>query len=301
VLRSKPRKAFIKRVCLIRRNIMEYEFRFKDRALTLGAAPCMMGIVNATPDSFYDGGRHDSVDAAVAHALKLIKEGADIIDVGGESTRPGHEPVDEETEKNRILPVIRELRRQTDIPISVDTMKAAVADAALEAGADILNDVTGLRFETEAKHELLRRRGAGCVVMHWRERPAGCGDASYVDWVVDLLNSTLDEAVTATGLGREHFMVDPGIGFAKSDADNLRLLANLDSLHRTGVPVLLGISRKSFIGRLAGLESPDDRLFGTAGVSAVGAWLGVEVHRVHDVAAMRQAVLLAMDIAKYRE
>ena len=280
--------------------MMEYEFRFKDRTLTLGAKPCMMGIVNATPDSFYDGGRHDAVEAAVAHALKLIDEGADIIDVGGESTRPGHEPVDAETEKRRIIPVIRELRRQKNIPISVDTMKAAVADAALEAGADILNDVTGLRFETAEKHALLRRHGAGCIVMHWCERPADCGDASYVDWVVRYLNETLDATVKATGLGREFFMVDPGIGFAKSDAENLTLMANIDRLHETGAPVLLGISRKSFIGRLAKVDSPDDRLFGTAGVSAVGAWLGVDVHRVHDVAAVRQAVLLAMELAKFK-
>ena len=267
--------------------------------MTLGEIPRMMGIVNVTPDSFYDGGRHDAVGAAVEYAVKLIGEGADIIDVGGESTRPGHEPVDAETECARVVPVIRELRRQTDIPISVDTMKARVAEAALDAGADILNDVTGLHLETTEKHALLRQYGAGCVVMHWQERPAGCGDASYVDWMVRYLDETVNAAVEATGLGRDHFMVDPGIGFSKSDDENLRLLAHIDRLHDTRTPVLLGISRKSFIGRLAKIESPDDRLFGTAGVTAVGAWLGVEVHRVHDVAAMRQAALMAMAIARY--
>ncbi|MBP5641215.1 MAG: dihydropteroate synthase [Victivallales bacterium] len=278
---------------------MKYTFRFKDKSMTLGEDPRMMGIVNVTPDSFYDGGRHDAVGAAVEYALKLIGEGADIIDVGGESTRPGHEPVDEETECSRVVPVIRELRRQTDIPISVDTMKTRVAEAALDAGADILNDVTGLHLEMTEKHALLRQYGAGCVVMHWQERPAGCGDTSYVDWVVRYLDETVNAAVVATGLDRDHFMVDPGIGFSKSDDENLRLLAHIDRLHDTRTPVLLGISRKSFIGRLAKIESPDDRLFGTAGVTAVGAWLGVEVHRVHDVAAMRQAAQMAMAIARY--
>ncbi len=261
--------------------------------------PYVMGIVNVTPDSFSDGGCFREVDAAVAHGLELVAEGADFLDIGGESTRPGHEPVPAEEELRRVVPVIRELRRQTDVPISVDTMKAAVAEAALAAGADILNDVTGLDVEREEKGRLLARTGAGCVVMHWQDDRAADGaedDGGYVRRVTGRLCGIVRAAARDFGLPETRFMLDPGIGFGKTDRQNLSLMDGLDTMREAGFPVLLGISRKSLIGRILHQDVPRERRLGTAALTAVAAYQGVDVHRVHEVSAMRETLAVVQAV-----
>lgn len=277
-------------------------FTFRDRSLEMGVRPLIMGIVNVTPDSFSDGGAFACVDKAVEHALELEKQGADMLDIGGESTRPGHSPVTAEEEKARILPVIRELRRQTTLPISADTMKGSVAVAAVEAGADIINDVTGFEMDFVEKCTLLRKTGVGAVLMHWNrsatansQEPAKADDG-YVQEVNQTLKDRILAVRRATGLSKQHFMADPGIGFAKSDAQNLQLLRGLPSLGRLGYPVLLGISRKSFIGRILNEPDPQQRLLGTAAAVAIGAWLNADVLRVHDVSAMREVLKVVQAI-----
>lgn len=260
----------------------------------------VMGIVNVTPDSFSDGGRYYGVEAAVSHGLELVRLGADLLDIGGESTRPGHVAVSASEECDRVVAVMEELRRQTDVPLSIDTRKSVVAEACLRAGADIINDVTGFREEREAKCELAGRYGAGCILMHWQAQPGGLSGMGYVDWVCEHLSASVSSAMAGSGLDGSHFMVDPGIGFDKSDAENFWLLSSLDRIRSFGWPLLLGISRKSFIGRTLGIEDPSERLFGTAGATAIGSWLGADVHRVHDVGAMMDVLRIVEAVRSHR-
>ncbi len=252
-----------------------------------------MGILNVTPDSFSDGGSFLDHSAACAHALKLVEQGADIIDVGGESTRPGAEKVSEDEEMARVIPVIRELSSRATIPISIDTSKAAVAQAALEAGAAAVNDVSALSMDSEMAGAVARS-GAGLVLMHMRGTPetmrTRCNYSCVPTEVAAELSRSL-EAALAAGVDPGQVVVDPGIGFAKTVEQNLLLLRHLDVLHELGRPILIGPSRKSFIGAVT-LAPVDRRLPGTLAAVVAGVLKGARIVRVHDVAETVQAVRL---------
>lgn len=248
--------------------------------LDLGRRTYIMGIVNVTPDSFSDGGRFSDCDAALAHARRLVAEGADIIDVGAESTRPGAEPVPTAVELQRLLPVVEALVSELQVPISIDTHKAAVADRALAAGAHMLNDVWGLQRDAELAAVAAAYK-APVVVMHNQQ---GTAYRSLMGDIVAFLHRSIDLAVAA-GLPADMVIVDPGIGFGKTWEQNLQVLARLSDLQVLGRPILLGTSRKSFIGKVLDLPV-DDRLEGTAATVALGILGGADIVRVHDVAAM---------------
>jgi dihydropteroate synthase len=251
----------------------------------------VMGVVNATPDSFSDGGAYDPV----AQGLKLAEEGADILDVGGESTRPNATPVDAVEERRRTEHVVRELSRRTRLPISIDTTKAAVAAPALDAGAEIVNDVSGLARDPEM---FRAASGAAFCLMHMRGTPADMQSrANYKDLHAEIgreLGEALERA-RAAGIPEERIAVDPGLGFAKTAAQNRTLLRRLRELTQLGRPLVLGASRKSFIGASTG-KPPPDRLFGSVAAAVVGASNGAAVLRVHDVAATREALAVADSI-----
>jgi dihydropteroate synthase len=262
-----------------------------------GPGPFLMGIVNATPDSFSDGGRFLDPGAAIAQALRLAEEGADVVDVGGESTRPGAPPVPADEEIARVVPIVAGLRaRGFALPISIDTTKAAVARAALDAGADLVNDVAGLADPSLAA--VVARAGVPVVLMHTRGTPADMASRAVYGDVVAEVAAELAAALAraeAAGVARERVILDPGLGFAKTAEHNVALLARVTELRALGRPLLVGPSRKSFIGKLTGAEV-GDRLPGTLAAVTACVLAGVELVRVHDVAATRQAVLLAAAI-----
>lgn len=257
--------------------------------------PCLMGVVNLTPDSFSDGGRFSSAEAALRGGLEMLEEGAGILDLGGESTRPGAQPVPLEVELERVIPVIKALRRQTDAPLSIDTSKAEVARQAIAAGANFINDISGLIFDPEMA-AVAAESGAGLFLMHTRGRPVAMQqDTFYQDLCAEVtvsLRSSLARA-RAAGVAPECLAVDPGIGFGKSVAGNLQLLKRIAEFHQLGCPLLLGTSRKSFIGKLLDLEEPLERLPGTLATVAWAVSQGVQLHRVHDVRQAREAALMA--------
>lgn len=263
-----------------------------------GPGPFVMGIVNATPDSFSDGGLFLDAGAAIAQALLLADEGADLVDVGGESTRPGAAPVPDDEELGRVVPVIAALRaRGFPLPISIDTRKAAVARAALDAGADLVNDVSGLADPSLAR--VVAEAGAPIVLMHSRGTPEDMQRRAVYGDVVQEVAAELEQALdraAAAGIPRERTILDPGLGFAKTAEHNLVLLARLGELRALGRPILVGPSRKSFIGRIAGSAAPGDRLPGTLAAVTAAVVAGAELVRVHDVAAARQAALVAAAI-----
>ncbi len=259
-----------------------------------GPGPFVMGVVNATPDSFSDGGRFLSPDAAAAQAERLAEEGADLVDLGGESTRPGAAPVDAVEERRRVVPVVARLRaRGFALPISIDTSKAEVARAALEAGADLVNDVHGLADPALAR--VVADAGAPVVLMHTRGTPATMQDlAVYRDLLAEVaaeLRQALARAVAA-GVAEERIILDPGLGFAKTPGQSVELLARVGELRALGRPLLVGPSRKRFIGHLTGAPV-EDRLPGTLAAVTACVLAGVELVRVHDVAAARQAAQVA--------
>ncbi|WP_296598460.1 dihydropteroate synthase [Phenylobacterium sp.] len=260
-----------------------------------------MGIVNATPDSFSDGGRFLAPQAALAHARKLIADGADILDVGAESTRPGADPVPAEVEIGRLVPLIAALRAESAIPISVDTMKPEVARAAVAAGATMWNDVAALRFAPDA---LATAAELGCdvVLMHMQGEPRTMqAEPHYVDVVAEVCAFLAEraEASLAAGVARERIWLDPGIGFGKHmTRHNLPLLAHLDRVVALGFPVLLGASRKAFIGALDGKAKADERLGGSIAAALAGASAGVAAVRVHDVRETVQALAVQAAIAQ---
>ncbi len=281
-------------------------WQIRGRTLPLGR-PLVMGIVNVTPDSFSDGGQYFSPGAALAHAARLVAEGADILDVGGESTRPqGAEPVSTEEELRRVIPVIKTLAAERpSVVISVDTVKAAVADAAIAAGARIVNDVSGLRLDP-AMAQVCARTGAGVVVMHSR---GGVSDmatyehAEYGDNFLDTMLGELEARVREgerAGVGREHIAVDPGIGFSKRPEQSLHVLACLERLVAWGYPVVVGASRKRFIGLLTGESRPSHRVYGSVGAAVAAYELGASILRVHDVAPTRAALDVAAAIRAAR-
>jgi dihydropteroate synthase len=268
-------------------------WKLRTRTLRPGRIPLLMGIVNVTPDSFSDGGQFLDPQRAIQHALELAAAGADLLDVGGLSTRPGSDPVDTGEELRRVLPVVRGLARQTSVPISIDTYRAAVAREALDAGAEVINDVTALQGDA-AMPALAAKSGCGLSAMHMRGTPRTMQHEpvyqDVVGEVLDYLRGRRD-ALLAAGAEQARIALDPGIGFGKTTAHNLLLLSQIGRFHALGCPLLVGPSRKRFIGEVLGdLEA--DRTAGTIGVALALARRGVQVLRVHDVAAVRQALLL---------
>jgi dihydropteroate synthase len=278
-------------------------WRCRERELATRARTLVMGIVNVTPDSFSDGGMFADADAAVKHGLRLLEEGADLVDVGGESTRPGSEPVSVDEERERVLPVVEGLRREApEALVSVDTRKAAVAEAAIAAGADVVNDI-GAGGDPEM-FGVVASAGAGLVLMHMRGEPKTMQQDPRYDDVVAEVRRFLEqriEAAVAAGIGRDRLCVDPGIGFGKRLEHNLELLRSIGSFRELGVPVLVGMSRKRFIGELSGADDPADRLEGSLAAVAWCAGQGVDVVRVHDVAETVRAVRVVDAIARRAE
>jgi dihydropteroate synthase len=261
------------------------------RLFERAGGPRVMGILNVTPDSFSDGGRFAAVEAAVAHARAMAAEGADIIDVGGESTRPGHVPVDAAEEAARVVPAIRALKAALATPVSIDTMKANVAAAALEAGADIVNDVWGLQRDPDIAR-VAAEHGAPVVVMHHRTEVDPALD--IVEDMKRFLGRSIEIALAA-GIPERAIALDPGVGFGKTVAQNLTAVRRVDALAAMGFAVLLGTSRKSLIGHILD-RTPEERIFGTIATSVVGWAAGATLFRVHDVRANRDALLVAQAV-----
>lgn len=261
--------------------------------------PLVMGVLNVTPDSFSDGGRFNSPDRAVARALVMIDEGADVLDIGGESSRPGSEPVEVEEESRRVIPVIERVRAMSDICISIDTYHAATAEAALDAGADLINDISALRFDP-AIAELAAARKTPVVLMHMQGTPRDMQQhPHYDDCVAEIVEFLRERAqyATAVGIDRSKLIVDPGIGFGKRLSDNLEILARLGEFKKLGLPIMIGASRKSFIGQLSqsGTE-PSNRLGGSIAAAVTAVNNGADMLRVHDVAATVEALKVLQGI-----
>jgi dihydropteroate synthase len=286
---------------------LTYRLKLPSRTLLLGERTLVMGVLNITPDSFYVGSRAPDVDAAIQRALQMERDGADIIDIGGESTRPGAEGTSAEEELARVLPVLEKLRGRLKFPISIDTQKAAVADAAAAAGAQIVNDVSALRSDP-ALAEVARRRRLPLILMHMRGTPRTMQKRPFARDVLGDVSAGLRQALARArkaGIPRSQVILDPGIGFGKSFTQNCELLARLPELARLGCPLLVGTSRKTFIGAFlaqphqqapdpsGSIAPPEDRLWGTAATVAAAVLGGAHIVRVHDVAEMAQVVRLA--------
>jgi dihydropteroate synthase len=275
-------------------------WKTRRQSLDLSRHGVVMGILNVTPDSFSDGGVHDRGSTAMAHALLMISQGAQIIDIGGESTRPGAPTITLDQELDRVIPLIADLRKQSDVLISIDTSKALVAAAALEAGADIVNDVTGMTGPDSGQKmvEVCSQWDSGIVVMHMQGNPRtmqGSPDYEADGGVVAAVNEFFKErlaAVTAQGIDPDCICFDPGIGFGKTLEDNLTLLRHLDEMQNER-PLLIGVSRKSLIGTLTGEEDPSKRDVSTAAITALASQQGIRLHRVHDVKKNVDALKLA--------
>ncbi len=274
-------------------------FRCRQHEFDLTRRVLLMGILNVTPDSFSEHGENYAPARAVASGVALAAAGADVLDVGGESTRPGAPPVGAAEERARVVPVIRGLREHLTLPISVDTYKADVARAALAAGADIINDISGFRRDP-GMAAVAAETGAGAIVMHMRGTPQTMQQQTEYADLFGELDAFFADAIarlTAAGVAREAIVLDPGIGFAKTAAQNLQLINGLDHFAGHGRPLLLGPSRKSFIGKTLGIDDPGQRQWGTAAAVACGIARGARLVRVHDVAEMRQVRDLAAAIA----
>ena len=261
--------------------------------ISAGGKTIIMGILNITPDSFYDGGKRFDTEKAVADGVEMVRAGADVLDIGGESTRPGAEPVALDQELSRVLPVIRGLRQSVSVPISIDTYKASVAQAALTDGADIVNDISALRFDPQMAR-LVADEGVPVVLMHMQGVPRTMQvEPRYGDVVREVMEFLAERVVFAVkaGIAKEKIIVDPGIGFGKTLQHNLALLRALPSFASIGQPLLVGASRKGFIGRLLNAD-PEDRLEGSIAAAVVAALGGADIIRVHDVSETARALRL---------
>jgi len=266
----------------------------RGRRFCLGSRTWLMGVINVTPDSFSDGGACFETGAAVDHGLRLACEGADILDIGGESTRPGSESVPEEEELRRVVPVVRALRRQSGVLLSIDTTKAAVARSSLDAGADIINDISALRFDP-AMARVVAPSGAALVLMHMQGTPRTMQKSPRYSDLVGEIRSFLQDRIReaeAAGIDRDRVVVDPGIGFGKTLEHNLTLIDRLADFQELGRPVCVGLSRKAFIGGILGLP-PGERLEGTIAAAVLSVSRGARILRVHDVGAVARAVRVA--------
>jgi dihydropteroate synthase len=260
-------------------------------AISLAHRTTIMGILNITPDSFYDGGKRFDTERAVADGVEMVRAGAAILDIGGESTRPGAEPVSLDQELSRVLPVIRRLRQSVNVPISIDTYKASVAQAALNEGADIVNDISALRFDPQMAR-LVAKEGVPAVLMHMQGVPRTMQDEPRYGDVVREVAEFLAERVmfaVEAGIAKDKIIVDPGIGFGKTLQHNLALLRSLATFTSLRQPILIGASRKGFIGRLLGAD-PEGRLEGSVAAAVVAAFSGADIIRVHDVSETARAL-----------
>ncbi len=277
-------------------NILKDRFtlRCRRRIFIVGEKTLLMGILNVTPDSFSDGGLFFDKEKAIAHALRMVEEGADIIDVGGESTRPGSKPLALEEELHRVLPVIERLVKEIDVPISIDTYKSEVARRAIESGAEMINDISGLHFDPELA-KVAAESDIPIVLMHIRGTPETMQKDVHYDSLFSEIISYLQEGIRraeAAGVPPEQIVVDPGIGFGKTLEQNLLLIKHLSEFRILGKPILLGTSRKSFIGRILDVP-PEQRLEGTLSSIAVGVLNGAHIIRAHDVLQARRAIAVA--------
>ncbi|MDX6447501.1 MAG: dihydropteroate synthase [Blastocatellia bacterium] len=273
------------------------QWKLARRSLAYGERTLVMGVLNITPDSFSDGGSFYSPERALGHALEMVAEGADIIDIGGESTRPAADFVSADEELSRVLPVIEKLVTQTSIPISVDTTKSSVARAVLAAGAEIINDISALRFDPAIADEVAKAK-AGLVLMHSRGTPKTMQQLAPVTDILSEVIGGLHESITVAkqnGVSDEMIAVDPGIGFGKTAEQNVELIAKLDRLvaEFAGFPIMIGTSRKSFIGKLLDNASAGERLYGTVASVAASVLKGAHIVRVHDVRATVDAIKVA--------
>ncbi len=263
------------------------------RELQWSHRPLIMGILNVTPDSFSDGGKYLAREKAVGHALKMAEEGADIIDVGGESSRPFSRPISTDEELKRVIPVIESLRERSNIPISIDTCKARVAEESCLAGADIINDISGLRYDPEMTDTVSTAK-AKIVIMHMKGLPETMQTAPYYDDVISEICTFFQERIqfaAAKGIDQDNIILDPGIGFGKRVEDNLKIIKHIDVFKRFGLPVLVGTSMKGFIGKIT--ESTlKGRIEGTLASISISVWNGADIVRVHDVKKAKKVVLL---------
>jgi dihydropteroate synthase len=275
---------------------------YREKRLDLSNGPVLMGVLNVTPDSFYDGGRYDDRDRAVRRAFTLIEAGATILDVGGESTRPGSDSVPAEVQKERTLPVIEAVRERWDGWISVDTCSAEVARDAVEHGADMINDISAGRLDPGMR-EVAAEQGVPCVLMHMKGTPKTMQHLPTYTAVVPEIIEHLEESITGwerAGVCRDKILIDPGIGFGKTVNHNLLILKHLHELRVLGRPIVLGTSRKSFIGTLLHRDA-EERLVGTLATAAIGAWNGADVLRVHDVQETREVVTIVRAVRSAQE
>ena len=275
----------------------KYTFKCKDRELHLGSRTFIMGILNVTPDSFYDGGRFLNSDEALIQIDKMTNEGADIIDIGGESTRPGSLGVTEEEELRRVVPIIKEAIKRFDVILSVDTTKPRVAEEALGEGASIINDISGLKFNPEVA-QIAAKWGAGLVLMHISSHPYDMQlKTEYKSFIPDVINSLNRsiEIAESNGVNEKSIIVDPGFGFGKRVEHNFTLLKHLSEFLVLDKPILIGTSRKSFIGRVLG-SSVEDRIEGTAATVAIGIMNGASIVRVHDVLYMKRVAKIVDEV-----
>lgn len=258
----------------------------------LGKRTYIMGILNITPDSFSDGGKYNDVEAAIIRASEMVKEGADIIDVGGESTRPGHTFVNEEEEIERVIPIIEALKKEIEVPISIDTYKANVAELAIKSGAALINDVWGFKMQPEIAR-VAAKYNVPCCLMHNRQNNI------YTNILEDMLEEIQEsiEIANEAGVSNENIIIDPGIGFAKDYEQNLQVLNKLEEFKRLGFPILLGTSRKSFIGTTLDLP-PNERVEGTVATTVIGILKGCDFVRVHDIKENKRACIMTDKIIR---
>ena len=278
------------------KNIFETHFsiRCRKRAFTLGGRTLLMGVLNVTPDSFSDGGLYFNKEKAIVHGLRMVEEGADLLDIGGESTRPGSKPLGLEEELSRVIPVIEILAKEVDVPISIDTHKSTVAQKAIEAGAEIINDISGLHFDPDLA-KVAAKGNIPLILMHIRGTPETMQKDVHYDSlfseILQYLKDSIQKAESA-GLNPEQIIIDPGIGFGKTLEDNLLIIKYLSEFRVLGKPILLGTSRKSFIGKILNAEV-EDRLEGTLSSIAIGVLNGAHIIRCHDVLQAKKAIAIA--------
>jgi dihydropteroate synthase len=272
----------------------QYAIRCRKRTLTLGKRTLLMGVLNVTPDSFSDGGLFFDKDKAISHGLRMFEEGADIIDIGGESTKPGSKPIELEEELHRVMPVIESIVKEVDVPISIDTYKSTVAQRATEAGAEIINDISGLHFDPDLA-KVAAKGNIPLILMHIRGTPETMQKNIHYDSIFSEILLYLKESIQraeSAGLDPQQIIIDPGIGFGKNAEDNLLIIKNLHEFRILGKPILLGTSRKSFIGKILNTKV-EDRLEGTLSSIAIGVLNGAHIIRSHDVQQAKKAIAVA--------
>jgi len=279
----------------IRYSFMLSNLMIRDRCFEWGQRTYLMGVLNVTPDSFSDGGQFNTMTAAIAQALEMVAGGADIVDVGGQSSRPRAEQITLREELDRVLPVLQVLRKEISVPISVDTTRAVVAQAAIDAGADIVNDISGGTFDPEML-PTVANLGVPIVLMHIRGNPQTMQQlTNYQDLMGEISNFLASQitAATAAGIHKEKIIIDPGIGFAKNYEQNLEIFRRLPQLRELNCPILVGPSRKSFIGRILNQLDPKARVWGTAAACCAAIFHGADILRVHDIQEIREVSLVA--------